>query len=299
VSRITCAAVSAHTIPTASPESDGTLEWSSTTIVIVELTAGDVSGVGYSYGHKAVATLIEDLLLPLIDGGDPMDVTAPWIAMAKALRNQGRCGISFMAIAAVDVALWDLKARLLDVSLLTLLGQQRDAVPIYGSGGFTSYSVEQLQTQLAGWVEQGISRVKMKVGRRPTDDVRRVQAAREARFVRDHAPARMDVVAGEYGYDLYDFRPRCAGISGFLQVGALCDAHNVPLSSHTASALHLHPCCAFARVRHLEHFHDHARLERLLFDGVIEPVDGMLTPDLSRPGLGLTLKRADADRYAA
>jgi L-alanine-DL-glutamate epimerase-like enolase superfamily enzyme len=361
VTRITRAAVSAHTIPTESPESDGTLEWSSTTIVIVEVAGGGMSGVGYTYGHKAAATLIEDLLLPLIDGADTMDVSAQWIKMAKAVRNQGRRGISFMAIAAVDVALWDLKARMLSVPLVTLLGQVREAVPVYGSGGFTSYSTDQLQSQLTGWVEQGISRVKMKVGRRPGDDVRRVQAAREAigpatelfvdangaydrkqavahaesfagsavawfeepvssddleglRLIRDRAPARMDIAAGEYGYDVYDFRrmleagavdvlqadaTRCAGISGFLQAGALCDAYNVPLSSHTASAVHLHPCCALARVRHLEHFHDHARIERMLFDGAVEPVQGMLRPDLSRPGLGLTLKRADAARYAA
>jgi L-alanine-DL-glutamate epimerase-like enolase superfamily enzyme len=124
----------------------------------------------------------------------------------------------------------------------------------------------------------------------------------------------MDVAAGEYGYDLYYFRrmvaigaidvlqadaTRCAGVTGFLQVAALCDAYNVPLSSHTASALHVHPCCAVARVRHVEHFHDHERIERMLFDGLPELADGALRPDLSRPGFGLVLKRADAARYAA
>ena len=88
-------------------------------------------------------------------------------------------------------------------------------------------------------------------------------------------------------------------ITGFLQVAALCDAYNMPLSSHTASALHIHPCCAAARVRHMEHFHDHERIERLLFDGAPEPVNGMMRPDLSRPGFGIELKRGDAQRYAA
>jgi L-alanine-DL-glutamate epimerase-like enolase superfamily enzyme len=134
------------------------------------------------------------------------------------------------------------------------------------------------------------------------------------RLLRDRAPAGMDIAAGEYGYDLYYFRrmieagavdvlqadaTRCAGITGFLQVGALCDAYNIPLSSHTASALHVHPCCAVGRVRHLEHFHDHERIERLLFDGVSEPVNGVMRPDLSRPGFGFVFKRADATRYAA
>lgn len=358
---ITPVGVSVYTLPTESPESDGTLEWTSTTMVLVEIAAGGVSGLGYTYGHKASAVLIADMLLPVIRDHDAMDVAGAWIAMTRAIRNQGRPGIASMSIAAVDAALWDLKARLLKVPLVTLLGQVRDAVPVYGSGGFTSYSVDQLQQQLAGWVERGISRVKMKVGRTPEHDNLRVRMAREAigpdtelfvdangayspkqalthaeafaeagvtwfeepvssddleglRLLRERALARMDIAAGEYGYDLYYFRrmldagavdvlqadaTRCAGITGFLQVGALCDAHNMALSSHTASALHLHPCCALGRVLHLEHFYDHERIERMLFDGVAEPSNGLLRPDVSRPGLGLELKRADASRYAA
>jgi L-alanine-DL-glutamate epimerase-like enolase superfamily enzyme len=361
VTPITRVAVSVFTVPTDGPESDGTLEWTSTTIVVVEVAAGGASGLGYTYGHKATATLIADLLTPIVRDRDAMDVVGAWFAMTRGIRNQGRPGIASMAIAAMDAALWDLKARLLNVSLVTLLGRARDAVPVYGSGGFTSYSVEQLQRQLAGWVGRGITRVKMKVGRNSAADDDRVRKAREAigrdaelfvdangaysckqalahaetfaevgvtwfeepvssddleglRLLRDRAPAGMDITAGEYGYDLYYFRrmldagavdvlqadaTRCAGITGFLQVGALCDAHNLPLSSHTASALHMHPCCALGRVRHLEHFYDHERIERLLFDGAVEPVDGMLCPDLSRTGLGLELKRADASRYAA
>jgi L-alanine-DL-glutamate epimerase-like enolase superfamily enzyme len=361
VTPISGTAVSVYTIPTDRAESDGTLEWTSTTIVVVEVSAGAVTGLGYTYGHKAVATLISDMLLPLVAGRDAMNVTDAWVAMTRAVRNQGRPGMASMAIAAVDAALWDLKARILGVPLVRLIGGVREAVPVYGSGGFTSYSIEQLQSQLAAWVARGISRVKMKVGRHPEDDDRRVQAARAAigpdtelfvdanggydvkqalahaeafagagvtwfeepvssddleglRLLRDRAPAGMEIAAGEYGYDLYYFRrmlqagavdvlqadaTRCAGITGFLQVGALCDAYNMPLSSHTASALHAHPCCAVARVRHLEHFHDHERIERLLFDGVPEIIDGMMRPDLARPGLGLEFKRADASRYAA
>jgi L-alanine-DL-glutamate epimerase-like enolase superfamily enzyme len=353
--------VSVYTIPTDGLESDGTLEWTATTIVIVEVAAGGTTGLGYTYGHKATAALIADMLLPIVRGRDAMDISGAWIAMTRAIRNQGRPGIASMAIAAVDAALWDLKARLLKVALVTLLGRARGAVPVYGSGGFTSYPVERLQRQLADWVARGISRVKMKVGRNPGDDDERVLLAREAigpgaelfvdangaysrkealahaeafagagvtwfeepvssddleglRLLRDRAPDGMEIAAGEYGYDLYSFRrmldagavdvlqadaTRCAGITGFLQVGALCDAHNMPLSAHTASALHVHPCCALGRVRHLEQFFDHERIERMLFDGVVEPVDGMLGPDPTRPGLGLELKRADASRYAA
>jgi L-alanine-DL-glutamate epimerase-like enolase superfamily enzyme len=280
--------------------------------------------------------------------------------MVAAIRNLGRPGIASMAIAAVDASLWDVKARLLGVPLVTLLGAVRDSVPVYGSGGFTSYTLEQLQEQCGGWVADGISRVKIKVGRHPDDDLDRVRVVRQAigpepkffvdangaysrkqalafaeafcaynvswfeepvssddleglRLLRDHAPAGMDITAGEYGYDLVYFRrmlaagavdvlqadaTRCAGITGFLRVGALCEAWGVPLSAHCGPALHVHPCCALTRVRHLEYFHDHVRIEHMLFDGVLTPRQGALHPDLSRPGLGLTFKHADAARYA-
>ncbi|MFP2900515.1 enolase C-terminal domain-like protein [Corallococcus sp. 4LFB] len=91
---------------------------------------------------------------------------------------------------------------------------------------------------------------------------------------------------------------RCLGFTGFLQADALAEAFHVPLSAHCAPALHLHVACAARRLVHMEYFHDHARLERMLFDGVPPPVDGALAPDLSRPGLGLELKRADAARFA-
>ena len=350
---------SAYTIPTDHPESDGTFEWSATTIVIVEATAGDASGLGYSYTHEAASVLIERMLADVVRGRNALDVPAAWDAMVHAVRNLGRPGLVSTAIAAVDVALWDLKARLLGLPLVDVLGAVRDAVPLYGSGGFTSYDVARLQQQLGEWVQSGIPRVKMKVGRSPRDDLARVRAAREAigpdaelfvdangaysrkqalafaeafasldvgwfeepvssddleglRLLRDRAPAGMDVAAGEYGYTLPYFRAmldagavdvlqadatRCAGITEFMRVGALCAARSIPLSAHTAPALHAHACCAITPLRHLEFFHDHVRIERMVFDGVLEPVNGALWPDRSRPGLGLELKRADAEFY--
>jgi L-alanine-DL-glutamate epimerase-like enolase superfamily enzyme len=132
-------------------------------------------------------------------------------------------------------------------------------------------------------------------------------------LIRDRAPAGMDIAAGEYGYDLAYFKhmldsqavdvqqadaTRCAGISEFLRVGALCDAANMPMSAHTSPSLHLHPCCALPRLRNIEYFHDHVRIENMFFDGVIQPVGGRLHPDLSRPGMGLEFKKADAEKYA-
>ena len=157
--------MAAYRIPTDAPESDGTLEWTSTTLVAVHATAGGQRGFGYSYADTATAQLIRDLLAGVVIGRDAMAVPAGWEAMLHATRNLGRVGIVAMAIAAVDAALWDLKAQLLDVPLVTLLGAVRDRVPVYGSGGFTSYSIERMQQQLGGWVAEGISRVKMKVGR--------------------------------------------------------------------------------------------------------------------------------------
>jgi L-alanine-DL-glutamate epimerase-like enolase superfamily enzyme len=133
-------------------------------------------------------------------------------------------------------------------------------------------------------------------------------------LIRNRAPAGMDIAAGEYGYDIFYFRrmleadavdvlqadmTRCGGVTGFMQVAALCQAHNLPLSAHTAPAQHMHVCCAAIPLRNLEYFHDHVRIERMFFDGVPEPSDGKLIPDLSRPGMGLELKRADAKRFAA
>ena len=63
-------------------------------------------------------------------------------------------------------------------------------------------------------------------------------------------------------------------------------------------ALHAHPCCAALPLRNVEYFHDHARIEHMLLDGALTPIAGALRPDLSRPGNGLELKRADAARYA-
>jgi L-alanine-DL-glutamate epimerase-like enolase superfamily enzyme len=351
--------VSAYRIPTDFPESDGTYAWDSTTLVLVETAAGGRHGLGYTYADTATATLVKDLLAKTVTGRDALDVPGCWAAMDHAIRNLGRPGIASMAISAVDVALWDLKAKLLDVALVTLLGATRETVPIYGSGGFTSYSIQQLQAQLGGWVADGIPRVKMKIGTHPAADLDRVRAARAAigpeaelyvdangaysrkqalaqaqRFreegvvwfeepvpaadlaglhlLRDRGPAGMDIAAGEYGYDLVYFRrmleaeavdvlqadgSRCAGITGFLRAAALTESRVMQLSAHCAPSVHVAACCAINRLSPIEYFHDHVRIEHMLFDGAITPVNGTLRPDRSRPGLGLEFRRADAAQY--
>jgi L-alanine-DL-glutamate epimerase-like enolase superfamily enzyme len=351
---------SAYSIPTDAPESDGTIEWNATGLVVVKITGGGASGLGYSYADKAAAGIVKNTLEPLLLQRDAFDIPSLWLSMLKAVRNIGRPGIASMAIAAVDVALWDLKARLLQLPLASLLGRVRERVPIYGSGGFTSYSEKTLCAQLAGWADSGIRMVKMKIGREPDNDNERVRAARAVlpadtelfvdangaytrrqalrmseafsdhdvrwyeepvssddleglRWLRDHCPPAIAIAAGEYGPDLHYFRrmleagavdyvmpdvTRCAGISGYLEIAALARAFDTPVSSHCAPNLSVHVGCAVPGQRHLEYFHDHARIERRFFEGALQPRDGCLEPDPARPGLGLEFKYQDAARYA-
>jgi L-alanine-DL-glutamate epimerase-like enolase superfamily enzyme len=193
--RIARIEVDAYRIPTDVPEADGTLAWDATTMVLAQVSAGGHTGLGWTYAHAAAGAVIADPLRDVLLNHDADDVDGAWHAMNRALRNIGRPGVGLMAIAAVDVALWDLKARLHDTSVVRLMGRLRQTVPVYGSGGFTSYAIDRLQRQLAGWVEQGIARVKMKVGTHPHDDAARVHAAREAIGT---APALMVDANGAY-----------------------------------------------------------------------------------------------------
>jgi L-alanine-DL-glutamate epimerase-like enolase superfamily enzyme len=346
----------AATIPTDQPESDGTLEWDSTTIVLVRARAAGRTGLGYTYGSPACRTLVAERLAGVVAGRPALAVPAAWEAMRRALRNDGAVGTGAMALAAVDTALWDLAARLLEVPLCVLLGPVRERVPVYGSGGFCSYDPARLADQLGGWARDGLRWVKMKVGRDPSSDLARVRTARDAigsaelfvdangayapkealrwaevfadhgvtyfeepvssddlaglALVRERAPEGMAVAAGEYGYDLSYFErmtpavdiqqadvTRCGGLTPLRQVGGLCAARQVPLSLHCAPALHAHAGAALAPLVHLEYFHDHVRIEQMLFDGVLTPRDGCLEPDLTRPGHGLALVEDAFDRY--
>lgn len=170
---------SAYCIPTDMPESDGTLDWNATTLVVAEVLAGGKAGLGYTYADRAVVPMIETLGSAL-SGLNAIDLPACWTALTVALRNNGRPGVASAALSAIDAALWDVKGRLTDLPVVSLLGGARDDVPAYGSGGFTSYSIEQLQHQLAAWVGDGLTRVKMKIGRCAHDDIARVAAARQA-----------------------------------------------------------------------------------------------------------------------
>jgi L-alanine-DL-glutamate epimerase-like enolase superfamily enzyme len=172
----------AYTVPTERPEADGTLSWDATTLVLVEIRAGEQVGLGWTYGAPACADVVRRTLAPLVVGRDPTDTGGAWIAMVDAVRNIGRGGIAGMALSAVDCAMWDLKARLLGLPLHMLLGAASEPVEVYGSGGFTNWDSEALTRQVDRWLAQGMTRVKIKIGqdhgRRESRDLERVAQVR-------------------------------------------------------------------------------------------------------------------------
>jgi L-alanine-DL-glutamate epimerase-like enolase superfamily enzyme len=351
-----------YTVPTDAPEADGTLTWDSTVMTLVHVRAGGVCGTGWTYGSAACAAVVTGKLAAVVRGRSAMDTGGAFEAMVRAVRNDGRPGAVGYAVSAVDVALWDLKARLLGLSLPRLLGAVRAEVPVYGSGGFTTYSDRQLHDQLSGWaMEQRIPRVKIKVGESwgtaAGRDLERMAQARKVigdetelfidanggysrkQAVRVMSAAsdldvrwfeepvtsddldglrevknavRADVTAGEYGYDLTYFRrmcaaqavdclqadvSRCGGITEWLRVAAVAASYGLQISGHCAPHLHAAAATAVPNLRHLEWFHDHVRIESMFFDGALDPAGGTVRPDPDAPGLGLTLRASDAERY--
>lgn len=358
---VTAVRASAYTVPTDAPEADGTLAWDQTTLVLVQAHAADQTGIGWTYAPSAAATVVEELLAPQVSGRDAYDVEAAWEAMVRAVRNAGRPGLVAMAISAVDIALWDLAARLQDQSVVSLWGtpvETVEPVEVYGSGGFTTYTDTQLREQLDGWLDLGCDKVKIKIGEswgsRSERDLDRVALARHTvgdgvalfvdanggyaanrakvvgsfldslgvtwfeepvssddhaglAVVRDHVDA--DVAAGEYGYDLAYFRhlaphvdcvqidaTRCGGYTEWRRIVDDPRLIDLPLSGHCAPYISLPVAATTARLRHVEYFHDHVRIERMFFDGATEPVAGRLAV-ADGPGHGLTFRTSDAQDF--
>ena len=353
---------SVYVIPTDAPEADGTLAWDETTMVLVTAGAGGEIGIGWSYAAAAARAVVTDVLASVVVGRSALDVAGAAEAMTRAVRNIGRGGVAATAISAVDIALWDLKARLIGLPVTSLLGRARSEVPVYGSGGFTSYDERRTREQLSGWVEKDrIPRVKIKIGEswgsNERRDLERVALARDvigpdtelyvdanggyttgqAVRVADQMTAygvtwfeepvssddaaglatvrhqvEPDVAAGEYSWSLADSArlidagavdclqldvTRCGGITEFLRGAGVAAAHSLQVSAHCAPNLHAHVGAAVVNLRHIEYFHDHQRIEQLLFDGTLDPHGGALAPDPDQPGLGLQLKTTDAERY--
>ncbi|AVR46626.1 mandelate racemase [Christiangramia fulva] len=350
--------VRTYRIPTEEPESDGTLKWDHTDLILVELQAANKTGIGYSYASPAAAKIISDVLLSAMEDKDALDITGLWYLMQKKVRNFGRPGIAAMAISAVDNALWDLKAKVMEVPLCKLLGMLRKSITAYASGGFTSYDPQELKSKFEEWKEKGHHIFKMKIGRDKEQDYKRIEAARDCignsqlfvdangayfpkeavamgevlkefnvqwyeepvtsddldglHFVKEHVPAAIRVAAGEYGFTPTYFNrmlssgsvdvlqadaTRCGGITGFIKAHEICEAYHMPFSAHCAPSLHMHPGVALHNMQHIEYFRDHVRIESELFEGFVQATDGKMVPDLSRPGLGIEFKHANAKKY--
>jgi L-alanine-DL-glutamate epimerase-like enolase superfamily enzyme len=358
---VTAVHAAAYVVATDQPEADGTLEWDETSVVVVRVESEGRTGTGWTYAPAAAADVVRDTLSSVVIGADALSPPASNAQMVRSVRNAGREGIAGCAISAVDIASWDLKARLLDVPLHRLLGAVRDSVPVYGSGGFTSYDDDALRRQLGDWASQGIPRAKIKIGEswgsaeardlhriavaRETigDGVelfvdangayRRKQAVRLARHAEEHGvvwfeepvssddldglravrdQVECDVTAGEYGYELAYFErmcahravdclqidvTRCGGITGFQRAASIAEAHNLDVSAHCAPSLHAAVAAATPNLRHIEWFHDHVRIERLLFSGALQPCGGELTPADDAAGIGMEMRDSDAQRY--
>jgi L-alanine-DL-glutamate epimerase-like enolase superfamily enzyme len=283
--------------------------------------------------------------------------------MVRACRNLGRPGVVSSAISAVDIAMWDCKARLMGVALADLFGRSTEGIALYGSGGFTTYDDDTARAQLEHWTaELAIPRVKIKIGeswgRCVERDLERVAFARRVigdgvelftdanggyarkqavrvgrqlveessviwfeepvssddleglREVRDQLS--LDVAAGEYGYDEVYFArmlgagavdclqidvTRCGGFTSWLRGADLAAAAGIEISGHCAPNLHAHVGTTVPHLRHIEFFHDHERVDRLLFDGLLDPTGGSLTPRRNDAGHGMVLKEADAERF--
>ncbi len=345
---------------TDDPEQDGTLTWADTTAVVVSARSGGATGLGWTYSSPVVADFVESKLAPAVVGLATADVGRANTAMELATRNLGPGGLAGHARSAVDLALWDLKARVLGCSLVDLLGATRDEVPVYGSGGFTSLDDDRLTEQVRGWAEAGMSQVKIKVGRHPEADEHRLAVVRDAvgpdvalyvdanggyqraeaarwaetfaaagvtwleepltsedldglRMLRGKSPPGLAIAAGEYADGIAAARrlleaeavdvlqldaTRCGGITGLLSCEALARAHRTQVSAHCAPTAHLAVAAAVPSLRHLEWFHDHVRIERLLFDGAPTAEGGTVSVDRSALGNGLTL-RDDANQFRA
>jgi L-alanine-DL-glutamate epimerase-like enolase superfamily enzyme len=353
----------AYVVPTDQSEGDGTLEWDHTTMVLVDVTAGGQRGLGWTYATTASKTVIDEVLSPALLGEDAFAIAWAHETMVRACRNAGRSGVVACAISAVDIALWDLKAKILGVALADLVGRCREEVPVYGSGGFTTYDDATAAAQLEHWtVGLSIPRVKIKVGEswgaNEERDIERAAHARRVagdsvelyvdangaytvkqaitvgrRFIdaagvcwfeepvsSDDLPGlaavrnnlALDVAAGEYGFDEYYFGrmlaaeavdclqidvTRCGGYTSWLRAAAVAHSHQIEVSGHCAPNLHAHVAGAIPNLRHVEYFWDHERIETMLFDGVLSPQGGAMSPQREVPGHGLSLKAPDAEPY--
>nr|WP_281260537.1 enolase C-terminal domain-like protein [Pseudosporangium ferrugineum] len=270
-----CVTEAAYRVPTDALEADRTITWTSTTMIVVRVHCGDQVGTGWTYGAAACRALVEDVLAPLVKDRDALDVVGAYDAMCRGDRNLGRLSIATCAISA---ALWDSKARLLDLRLARLLAMVTDEVPIYGSGGFTSYDDTQLTSQFDHWVHgQGIPRVKIKVAESWGEHVGRdlTRTAHASKVVGDDTELYVDASGGYT-------RKQAIRVA---HEAADCDVRwfEEPVSSDDLAGLHEIRDAVAADVAAGEYGYDLPYFARMVQAGAVD----CLQADLSRCG-GIT-----------
>jgi L-alanine-DL-glutamate epimerase-like enolase superfamily enzyme len=330
-------------------------------LITVRIAAGDgAEGLGYTYtvgaGGPAIRSLIERDLGPVVIGEDPERIEALWHRMWWRLHYVGRGGAAMHAISAVDIALWDLRARRLSTPLWRLLGGHNPRVRAYAGGIDLEFPLGQLKRQTEENLKKGFRAIKMKVGRPNLhEDIARVQAIREllgagvplmvdanmrwsadeairaSRALAEHdvfwleEPTSPDdlpghvrilregalpIAAGENLHTLQEFKrfidagavsfpepdvSNCGGVTVWMKVAHVAEAHNLPVTSHGVHDLHVHLLAAVPNASYLE-AHGFG-LERFIAYP-LELHDGeAVAPE--RPGHGVTLDWKGLESLAA
>ena len=275
-------------------------------------------GLGFTYtvgktGGSAVLAMVLDDLVPILHGADPRNIEQLWDRMWWHLHYVGRGGIASFAISAVDIALWDLRAKLAEEPLWRLLGGQDPRAQVYAGGIDLELSLDELARQTEDNLNRGFRAIKMKVGRdNLADDVERVasmrrllgpdiplmvdanmhwsveQAIRASHAFAEHdvywleeptipddveghrriqTEGRLPIATGENLHTIYEFQKIIAGggvsfpepdvsniggITPWMKVAHLAEAHNLPVTSHGVHCLHVHLLAAVPNASFLE-----------------------------------------------
>lgn len=165
--------------------SDSTWKLETMGYVVVRITTEDgITGFGYTYdvAGEAVRELITKTMSRVVVGRNPFETEAIWTDVMNLMRGVGRKGLVLCALSIIDIALWDIKGKAMDMPLYRLLGGNRTSVPVYASGGWTSYSEHELLEEVDRFKDLGYTKIKMKVGvdfgQSPKTDIRRIRAVR-------------------------------------------------------------------------------------------------------------------------
>jgi len=276
-----------------------------------------LEGLGYTYsvgvGGRAIYSLVEYDLKPILLEEDSSRIEHLWQKMWWRLHFSGRGGHASFAIAAVDIALWDLAGKRAKLPLWRLLGGNNPRVKVYAGGVDLHFSIDQLKEQAIGFLAKGFRAIKMKVGRpRLSEDISRVKAIRElvgpdiplmvdvnmgwsveqaihasralaefdlywleeptlpddlAGHIKIMREGTLPIATGENFHTLYEFQhfitagavsypepdlATCGGISVWMKVARLAEAHNLPVTTHGVHDLHAHMLAAVPNPSYLE-----------------------------------------------